>query len=261
MDSMVEKDYEEYESKGRIWGNVPKEYIKLIKVPRVEKSIIEQFLKFDDLTSTISDVLDTIGLQTTIPASYLPPVLPGQKIVGPAVTIRNIPEKKTPTQGYLDRDFIGMASRELFYLAEPGDIAVSDFGGNPEVSNMGGVALRLAKVRGVAGAVVNGAIRDVGTAMKINFPVWSRGRTPISGKYRLSAIEINGPVTLCNVPVVPGDLIVADDSGVCVVPFDKVDHVLSEVKSIQESEAKMLEMVERDAPISEQKPHFRKRYQ
>ncbi|MDB4444365.1 RraA family protein [bacterium] len=260
MDTNVEKDYEEYEKLGRIWGNVPKEYIKQIKIPRVDKSIIDQFLEFEDLTSTVSDVLDTLGLQTTIPASYLPPIITGRKVVGPAVTIRNIAEKKTPTQGYIDRDFIRMASRELFYLAEPGDIAVSDFGGNPEVSNMGGVAMLLAKVRGVAGAVVNGAIRDVGTALEIDFPVWCRGKTPISGKFRLAAIEINGPVTLYNVVVVPGDLIIADDSGVCIVPYDKVDLVLKEVKMIQESEAKMIDMVRRNAPISEQKLHFRKRY-
>ena len=260
MDPDVEKDYEEYERMGRIWGNVPKEYVNQIKICRVDKSVIDQFLEFDDLTSTVSDVLDTIGLQAVIPASYLPPVLPGKKIVGPAVTIRNIPEKKTPTQGYLDRDFIRMASRELFYLAEPGDIAISDLGGNLEVSNMGGMAMTLAKVRGVAGAVVNGAIRDVGTPAKIDFPVWCRGKTPISGKFRIAAIEINGPVSLCGVVVIPGDLIIADDSGVCVIPYDKVDYVLNEVKAIQESEAKMLELVKRNAPISEQKPLFRKRY-
>ena len=260
MDASVEKDYEEYEKMGRIWGNVPKEYIKQVKIPRVDKSIIDQFLEFNDLTSTVSDVLDTLGLQTTIPASYLPPIMANRKIVGPAVTIRNIAEKKTPTQGYKDRDFIRMASRELYYLAEPGDVAVSDFGGNPEVSNMGGVAMTLATVRGIAGAVVNGAIRDVGTALELKFPVWCRGKTPISGKFRIAAIEINGPVSLCHAVVVPGDLIMADDSGVCVVPYDKVEHVLKEVKMINESESKMLEMVKRDAPISEQKIHFRKRY-
>ena len=68
MDEQVKKDYEEYEKLGRIWGNFDKEGIRKIKFPRPERKIIEQLMELDDLTSTISDVLDSIGINGAIPA-------------------------------------------------------------------------------------------------------------------------------------------------------------------------------------------------
>ena len=82
MDDKLEREYLEYERQGRIWGNVPRERIRKIKFPRIGKHIIDQFLLLDDLTATISDVLD--------------------------------------------KEFIRMATRDLYYLAEEGDVAIAD---------------------------------------------------------------------------------------------------------------------------------------
>ncbi len=260
MDEKLQKEYDEYQKQGRIWGGIDKERIRKIKYPRVDKSIIDQFLKLDDLTSTISDILDSMGLCGAIPASFMAPILPDRKMVGPAITLRSIPERKTTTQGYNDKDFIRMATRDVYYLAEPGDVFVPDFGGNLEVSNLGGQSCTVAKSCGVIGAVCNGAVRDIPAIKALDYPVWCRGRTPITGKFRIEAIEINGPVTLWEVQVLPGDLIVADDSGVCVVPYDKVETVLEKVKSILAEEAHMRDMINKKASIEELKPFYRKRY-
>src|SRR5579863_4326727 len=138
MDDQVVQDYEEYKARGRIWGGVPQDSIKRIKFPRIDRTVIEQFLALDDLTGSISDVLDTVGIKGAIPASYLPPLLPSSKIAGTAITLRSIPERKTVTKGLMDKDCIRMATRDTHYLAELGDILVADFGGNLDVSNMGG---------------------------------------------------------------------------------------------------------------------------
>ena len=135
-----DKDYAEYEAAGRIWGLVPRERITKIKFPRVKKEIIDGYLSMDDMSTTVSDVLDGYGIDGAIPSSYLKPVIPGSKICGPAVTIRNIPVRKTPTQGAHDHDFIAMSTRDIYYIGEPGDVLVSDFGGNLDVSNMGRAA-------------------------------------------------------------------------------------------------------------------------
>lgn len=260
MTSQVDKDYEEYKKKGRIWGLVPKEKIKQIKFPRIKKSIIDQYKKVDDVSSTVSDVLDSLGINGTVPGSYLSPIIPGKKIVGTAVTLRNIPERKTTTQGYIDKDFIRMATRDIYYLSEVGDIVVSDFGGNLDVSNMGGQSCTVAKSCGLAGAIVYGAVRDVPMIKKLDYPVWSCGRTPITGKFRLEAIEINGPVTLYNIVVLPGDLIVADDSGVCAIPADKVEIVLEKIQSVEKEEKKMRDLIYDKVPLDQLKPLYRKRY-
>ena len=260
MTEQLAKEYEEYKTQGRIWEGVPQESIKKIKYPRVDAKIVQEFLALEDLTGCVSDVLDSLGINGAVPSSYIPPIIPGSKLAGTAITLRSIPERKTATQGLIDKDYIRMATRDTHYLAEPGDVLVADFGGNMDVSNMGGQSVCVAKSRGVVGAVINGAVRDVSSFRSAKFPTWSRGTTPITGKCRLQAIEINGAVTLHNVVVEPGDLIVADDSGVCAIPADKVSYVLEKCKSINEEEITMRELIEQNTSIFILKPLYRKRY-
>ncbi|WP_150460595.1 RraA family protein [Nesterenkonia ebinurensis] len=258
--STLEQEYDEYNEAGRIWGLVSRERIKKLKFDRPNKNIIDRYLAVGDLTTTVSDVLDSLGVVAAVPATDLPPLAPGQKVVGPAVTLRNIVERKTPTKGYYDKDFIKMSTRDIYYLSEPGDILVSDTGGDTQVSNMGGQSCTVARSRGFAGAIVNGAIRDATTIREMGYPVWSKGATPITGKFRIEAIEINGPVQIKDVRVEPGDLIVADDSGICVVPFEHINTVIDEVEKIAADEEAMRELIVSEAPLDELRPLYRKRY-
>jgi 4-hydroxy-4-methyl-2-oxoglutarate aldolase len=256
----VLQDYEEYKSKGRIWGQVPVDRISKIKFPRPDKATIERYLALPDLTTTVSDLLDSYGVHGVVAASYIKPMLPGKSMVGTAVTLRSMPERKTPTQGCIDKEPIKMSTREIYYLSEPGDVLVADFGGNLDVSNMGGQSALVAKTTGFVGAVVNGAIRDLPAIRDIDFPVWAAGVTPITGKFRMEAMEINGPVRLHDVVVYPGDLIVADDSGICVVPSERILQLITEAEAICAAEDKMRDLIQTKAPISELRPFFRKRY-
>ena len=261
MDPKVEAEYEEYKAAGRIWGVIDKENIKKIKFPRVPKEIVDGFKALeDDLTGTVSDILDALGYNKVIPANVLPPIEPGHLIVGTAVTLRSSPRAKTTTQGLRDHDFIKMASREVNYLAEPGDVLVGDAGGMTEMSSMGGQSFVSAKIRGLEGVVIDGAVRDVGEIRKYGVPTWCRGATPKTGKCRIEAMEINGPVVLAGIQINPGDLIIADDSGICAVPPQHAAYVLKKCQEILPDEEVMRELIERDAPISEIKKLFRKRY-
>jgi regulator of RNase E activity RraA len=258
--AQVEKDYEEYKQAGRVWGQVPVERIAKIKFPRPSAEVIAQFQKLDDLTTTVSDVLDSLGVRGAIAGSHLRPIEPGKKIVGTACTVRSIPERKTPTRGYADKDFIKMSTRESYYLGEAGDVLVCDFGGNLDTSNMGGQSVTVAKSMGFVGAIVNGAVRDVDTIRKADYPVWSKGVTPITGKFRMEAVELNGAVTVHDIVVHAGDLIVADDSGVCCIPSEYIETVLEQVKSILAEEERMRELIESKRPLDELRPLYRKRY-
>jgi 4-hydroxy-4-methyl-2-oxoglutarate aldolase len=260
MDSQLEKEYEEYSKQGRIWGDIPKDRIKKFAFPRVDDRTVAEFLEMDDLTGMVSDILDSMGIYAAIPASYLAPIVQDRKLVGTAITLRSIPERKTVTQGVVDKDLMRMAIRDVYYLAEPGDVLVADFGGNLDVSNMGGQSTALAMSRGLAGAVCNGAVRDVSQIRALGHPVWSRGRTMKTGKFRQEGIEINGPVTLCDVVVLPGDLIIADDSGVCVVPGDSVPTVLSKAKAKYAEETRAYELIQQNESISALKQIYRRRY-
>lgn len=256
----VDKDYDEYHAAGRIWGEVPRDRIKKVKFPRVSQETRDKFLALHDLTTTVSDILDKYGIRGAIPSTHLPALLPGKKIAGTAVTLRNIPERKTSTQGYIDKDRIKMSTREAYYLSEPGDVLVADFGGNLEVSNMGGQSCTVAQSIGFQGAIVNGCVRDLTAIREIGYPVWAKGATQITGKFRLETIEINGPVTVHDIVVYAGDLIVADDSGVCVIPHELVDTVIEEAQAIEKAEDVMRDLIVTKRPLSELRPLFRKRY-
>lgn len=258
--STLEQEYQEYEEAGRVWGLVPQERIKKIKFERVPNEVIQRYLAVPDLTTSVSDILDSLGIYGSVPASYLRPLQTGQKVVGPAVTIRNVVERKTPTQGYIDKDAIRMSTRDIYYLSEPGDVLVTDTEGNLDISNMGGQSCTVAKTRGLAGSIVYGAVRDASTIRDIDYPVWSSGVTPITGKFRIEAIEMNGPVRIHDVRVEPGDLIAADDSGVCVIPFEQVTYVIDQIEEIARDEAHTAQLIRDDVPLDELRPYFRKRY-
>ena len=253
-------DYAEYEKAGRICGLDRAWKVTCLKFPRVKKEIIDRYYALEDMSTTVSDILDGYGIDGAIPTSYLKPVIPGSKIVGPAVTIRNIPVRKTPTQGAHDHDFIAMSTRDIYYIGEPGDVLVSDFGGNLEVSNMGGQSCTVGKSCGFAGNIVNGCCRDVSSIREMGYPVFSCGTTQVTGKYRMECVEMNGPITLCGKLVEPGDLMVADDSGVCIVPAELAEAVIEEAEKIAASEERMRQLIEEKKPISELRPLFRARY-
>lgn len=104
---------------------------------------------------------------------------------------------------------------------------------------MGGLSAAWAARVQIAGCVVDGAIRDVGSIREQGVQVWSRGITPVSGKHRLQAIEINGTVALAGLVVRPGDVIAADDTGVCVIPAGQLEPVREIVLAAEEAESKV----------------------
>jgi regulator of RNase E activity RraA len=101
------------------------------------------------------------------------------------------------------------------------------------MSNMGGISAQTGKRQGEVGAIVMGGVRDIAHSRAVGYPVWSSDVTPVTGKWRLETVEINGPVQLGTVRVMPGDLVVADDSGICFIPRDNILEVLelAEVKA------------------------------
>lgn len=96
-----------------------------------------------------------------------------------------------------------------------------------------------------------GGVRDVTTIRDKQYPVWSAHVTPKSGKYRIEAAEINGPVTIAGVQVIPGDLIVADDTGIVVVPLEQAEEVLRRAQEATVREKRIVEMLAGGAGLDE----------
>lgn len=229
-------------------GKIPPECILQLDIPRYPESVIAGFRALPDLTGTVSDAMDEMGLEGVIPASVLQPTLPRSRIVGPALTLRNIEQRDNAYKGAKER-VSKMAEIEAHNLAEPGDVLVIE--GVIGISNMGGLSATIAKRQGEAGAIVDGGVRDVEQQREIGFPVWTRGVSSITGKWRLQTVAVNGTVRICGVQVRPGDLVVADEGAVCFVPQEHAEAVLRRATEIGEGEARRYADINAGVPVPE----------
>ncbi len=198
----------------RLTGRIAAENIKLMAVPRPPQGAVARFVALGDPTGIISDTMDELGIPSgVIGASVLRPTIPGTTIVGPALTLRNILQRIDPLQGA--RDHVNrMAEFEAHNLAQQGDVLVIQ--GVANLSNMGGISAQTGKRQGEVGAIVQGGVRDIAHSRAVGYPVWASDITPVTGKWRLETVEINGPIQIGEIRVAPGDLVVADDTGVCL---------------------------------------------
>jgi len=216
-------------------GRVPAEAIRCMTLQRLAPDVLQRFAALSDLTGNASDAMDNLGLFGAIPASVLAPTLPGKRMVGQAVTVRNVERTESPTRNAASG--LGkMGEHEAYNLAEPGDVVVIE--GLCGVSNMGGQSATVAHRQGCAGAVIEGSFRDPEASRERGLPIWSRGVTPITGKWRLETVEINGRVRIAGVAVNAGDLVLADEAGVVFVPFAQVLAVLEQAEKIDDGDSR-----------------------
>ena len=229
-------------------GRLPREAIRLLELPPVPRDIIEGYRALIDLTGTVSDAMDELGLVGVVPASTLPPVNFGTRIVGPALTLRNIQRTAQIHRAALDKSNT-QGESEAHNLATPGDVLVIE--GVMGCSNMGGQSATIAQRQGFDGAIVDGTVRDPRQYREMGWPVWCRGFTPITGKWRMQTVEINGKVQVCGIQVSPGDLVCADEAGVAFVPREQAAVVLEIARKIDSADTKRKADIDKDVSVAD----------
>jgi len=176
----------------------------------------------------LREVLQTLGTGNISDGAHrqpsladIRPITSGQFACGPAVTVRTAPGDWAKPVEAID-------------LAKPGDIIVIDtFGAPPAI--WGELASESAKNKGIAGLVVNGAVRDTAEIRKLGFPVWTKHITSNAGDPHGMG-EINVPIVIANQRICPGDWIVADDDGVMVLPAAKAVEMANRAADVLEAE-------------------------
>ncbi len=135
--------------------------------------------------------------------------------------------------------------------ARPGSVYVMVLEDGLDYAGIGGLMSTAMKYRRLAGAIVDGGIRDTPQITKLQFPVFSRGVVPSTtvNHYRFAGRDI--PVTCAGIEVRPRDIIVADMDGVVVVPQDKAVDVLKKAQALDESEHSMFSFIEKYRSIRE----------
>lgn len=236
--------------KDRWTGIVPVERYAMISIPRPPAEVVAAFAKLGPCTPAISDILDSLGVVGAIPASTLRPLIPGSYMVGPALTVRYCLEQATPLNAQSSGQRAKLGDRDAYAVSEPGDVVVMENGGRAEISTMGGLSALRAMQAGIAGCIVDGGVRDVGAIRELGLRVWSRGITPITGKHRVETVEINGTVSCGGIRVCPGDLVIADDTGVVVVPRALIEDVLVKAQRAEAAETALRQAILGGASIS-----------
>jgi len=209
--------------------------------PKVNQNLVNEFRKLRDVLSLSCVVADSME-RDNVMCSEIKIRTSSEKFIGPALTVKLYPGDLVDCLGALK-------------VAEPGDVIVVDAHGETETSTWGGMMSGLCKVKGVAGAVVDGAIRDTDETRLIGFPVASRAVVPRSThspySKRMEPIEINVPIHCAGVLVRPGDIVIADEIGVVVVPIEDAPQVLERAKAQAEAEEKTRNRISQGKTVEE----------
>lgn len=195
-----------------------------------DASLIERYRRLN--TPTISDSLErAFGVLGLFPIGNCLSSLNGQSMAGPAFTVRTRPGDNLVVHKALD-------------LARPGDILVIDAGGELVNAILGELMSSYAFTRGIAGLVVDGAIRDKAAISDGPIPVFARGVSH-RGPYKNGPGEIHGTVSLGGVPVHDGDIIVGDEDGIVVVPRARAEATATSAEEVVTREQAQREAIER----------------
>ncbi len=166
--------------------------------------------KWKDLPPAIvSDCMN----RTQVMSGAIKPVDQGMKLLGQARTV-------TCMVG--DNSALHMA----IGMAQPGQILVVDAGAFEDTAIWGGIMTRAALKRKIGGLVVDGAVRDVAEIREMGFQCFSRAIVP-AGPHKGFGGIIDGTIACASCPVKSGDIVIGDDDGVCVVPLERADEILT----------------------------------
>lgn len=190
-------------------------------------------------TATISDALDMMGINGG--CESLRPLAPGMALVGPAYTVEFEPVgegERAPAGEFIDE-------------VEAGSVIVIANGGRTYCTVWGDLLALTAKRRGVAGTVIDGCCRDATGIIEMRYPLFSVGAYMKSGKNRVKLVAKQAPVKIADCTVRPGDVVCADDSGVIVIPAERLAEAVGTALRIEEMERGIIEDIEAGVPLRE----------
>lgn len=181
-------------------------------------------------TTGISDALDRLGIAGQ--AAGIFPLDPEFHLCGRAFTGL-----------YQPVDVAGGTVGDYIDDVPAGAVVVLDNGGRTDVTVWGDLLTLVASRTGIAGTVIDGVCRDSARSRELHYPVFSRGRWMRTGKDRVQLVGVEVPVTIGQVRVRPGDILVGDGDGIVVVPQEREREVLDTVRAIEQAEERIRQEV------------------
>ena len=196
-------------------------------------------------TATISDALDRLGIVGQ--CLGIAPLDPRLRLCGRAFTLRYRPT------GLVERGNVG----DYIDDVPPGEVVVLDNAGRLDCTVWGDILTAVSHRRGIGGTVIHGVCRDVQRALDLNYPIFSRGRYMRTGKDRVEVESMQAPVSLGDIQVRPGDILIGDADGVLVVPRVRESEVLDTARQVEEAEQAIERETARGTRLDEARRTFR----
>jgi regulator of RNase E activity RraA len=205
----------------------------------------------ETLSGVATATLTTVLLKKGIRNVWLRgsrPLRPGQKrVVGPAFTLRFVPAREdlaTPESWSSP-----ISTRAAIEAMPPGCVAVVDAMGVTDAGIFGDILCERMKVRGVAGLVSDGVVRDVAGVLRTGLPVWCAGVAAPPSVAGLTFVNWQEPIGCGGVAVFPGDVMVADEDGAVVIPKALVNEVAETAAEQEQLEAWIVGEVQAGGPL------------
>jgi 4-hydroxy-4-methyl-2-oxoglutarate aldolase len=190
---------------------------------------------------SISDALDKLGLPGAVIG--IGPMTGPAKVAGRVVTIK------------LGAPLAGASKRHLgagaVMAAEAGDIIVVEHRGRTDVSGWGGLLSRGAVRRGVSAVLIDGACRDIDESRELGLPIFAKAAVPVTARGRVAEHCFQEAITFGSVAVMPGDLVLADGSGIVFVSRLRAEEVISTAEDIHAREQRMAAAIDRGDQIGD----------
>jgi len=193
-------------------------------------------------SSVLSDILDEAGHRHQVMRPEVRPLYPGAKMAGRAATMLAVAVSELPEQPY-------RLLMDLLDGVRPGEVVVAAVQGELKAALWGELLSTHTRARGGRGAVVDGLSRDSWGIEDMRFPVFATGVTPADSKGRLEVIAIRQPILVGGVAVADGDLVLADQDGVVVVPASLEDEVVGQALEKVASETTIRDVLRQGASI------------
>lgn len=209
--------------------------------------LIEGFRQVE--VASVSDAIEQLYGQKMYMRHEMRPLFT-TKFAGPAVTVLLKKEEHTEgskaSQGMLD----------AIDSAPAGSVYVMKLEDGADIAGMGGLMATAMKARGMAGAVIDAAVRDLPQIRKIQFPVFSIGVAPSTSVNHYRFAGVNVPIVCAGAPVSANDIISADEDGVVVIPRAKAAEVLKKAQELDNTEHTMIPFIEKFRSIREAVARF-----
>lgn len=204
------------------------------------QTLVARLLAVD--SCAVSDALDSLGLPPA--AIGLSPLSITRRVAGPAITVKLGPE--APAGGSVRH--LGTAAIEA---ATPGDVIVVEHSSGIRCAGWGGVLSTGAQLAGVVAVIIDGAARDIDEAHALQFPIFGRAAIARTARGRVYEQDFNCPIEIDGITVRPGDVTLADSSGVVFVPSERLGEVVRRAERIAGRESLMVGALRKGERITE----------